>query len=140
MERGTMEGSGDDDSSSDGSESDWAELFDSAKASSTRSDDDMPDIDARNSLPTTVRDQLSWQMQMTPFSESDKPIAQALIDAINDEGYLTCSLEDVQQAPSNSGMQVETDEVEAVLHQIQNYDPIGVGARDLAECLHLQMK
>ena len=58
----------------------------------------MPDIDARNSLPTTLRDHLSWQMQMTPFSEIDKPIAQALIDAINDEGYLTCSLDDVQQA------------------------------------------
>jgi RNA polymerase sigma-54 factor len=142
MERGTMEESGDGDSSSDGSESDWAELFDSSKASSSsaRSDDDMPDIDARNSLPTTLRDHLSWQMQMTPFSDADKPIAQALIDAINDEGYLTCSLEDVQQALAKGGMQAETDEIEAVLHQIQNYDPAGVGARDLAECLHLQMK
>lgn len=142
MERGTMEESGDGDSTGDGSESDWAELFDSSKASSSsaRSDDDMPDIDTRNSLPTTLRDHLSWQMQMTPFSEADKPIAQALIDAINDEGYLTCSPDDVQQALAKIGAQVETDEIEAVLHQIQNYDPIGVGARDLAECLRLQMK
>ncbi|HKQ29941.1 MAG TPA: RNA polymerase factor sigma-54 [Burkholderiales bacterium] len=143
MERGTIEESSDGDSASDGSESDWAELFDSSKissSSSTRSDDDMPDIDARNSLPTTLRDHLSWQMQMTPFSEADKPIAQALIDAINDEGYLTCSLEDVQQALAKIGSEVEVDEIEAVLHQIQNYDPVGVGARDLAECLRLQMK
>lgn len=143
MERGTLEESGDSDNSE--SDSDWAELFDSSKTSSssssnTRSDDDMPDIDARNSLPTTLRDHLSWQMQMTPFSETDKPIAQALIDGVNDEGYLSCSLDDVQQALAKGGMTVEIDEIEAVLHQIQNFDPVGIAARDLAECLHLQMK
>jgi len=142
MERGTIDESSDTDSGPDGTESDWAELFDSSKtsSSSTRSDEDMPDIDARNSLPTTLRDHLSWQMHMTPFSETDKPVAQALIDAINDEGYLSCSIEDVQQALTKGGVNVEIDEIEAVLHQIQNYDPAGVGARDLAECLLLQMK
>ncbi len=132
MERGTLDDAGGD--------SDWAELFDSPKASSTRSDDDLPDIDARNSRPQTLRDHLLWQVQMTPFSEDDKPIAQALIDATNEEGYLSCSLEDVQQALAKSSASAELDEIEAVLHQIQNYDPAGVGARDLAECLRLQLK
>ncbi len=132
MERGTIE-----DSSGDG---DWAEVFDSPKASTTRSDDDAPDIDGRNSPQQTLRDHLLWQMHMTPFSVDDKPIAQALIDAINEEGYLSCSIEDVQQALLKTDMRAEADEIEAVLHQIQNYDPVGVGARDLGECLRLQLK
>jgi RNA polymerase sigma-54 factor len=77
---------------------------------------------------------------MTPFSEADKPIAQAIIDALNEDGYLSCSLDEVQQALAKSGAQTEVDEIEAVLHQIQNFDPPGVAARDLAECLQLQMK
>jgi len=140
MERGTIEEAGDGNSDADTGDSDWAETFDSPKATSTRSDEDLPDIDARNSLPQTLRDYLQWQVQMTPFSEADKPIAQALIDAINDEGYLTCTLEDVQQALAQIGAEAEIDEIEAVLHQMQNYDPPGVAARDLAECLQLQMK
>lgn len=132
MERGTL-----DDASGD---SDWAELFDSPKATGTRSDDDLPDIDARNSPPQTLRDHLLWQMQMTPFSEDDKPIALALVDAINEDGYLSCSLDEVQQALGKTGASAELDEIEAVLHQIQNYDPAGVGARDLAECLQMQLK
>ena len=78
-------------------------------------------------------------MQMSIFSENDTPIALALIDAINDDGYLSTSLEDIQQSLS---AELETDvaEIEAVLHQIQNFDPIGVGARNLSECLLLQLR
>lgn len=133
MERGTIE-----DASGDG---DWAEVFDSPKAASTRSDDeDLPDIDARNSPLTTLRDHLLWQMHMTPFSADDKPIALAIIDAIDEDGYLSCTLEDVQQALAKTHVATELDEIKAVLHQIQNYDPVGVGARDLGECLRMQLK
>ncbi len=139
MERGTLE-DGTDGAGESAGDSDWAELFNSPKASGSRSDEELPDIDARNSLPQTLREHLLWQMHMTPFSPDDKPIALALIDAVNEEGYLSCSLDDVQQALAKSGARAELDEIEAVLHQIQNYDPLGVGARDLAECLRLQLK
>jgi RNA polymerase sigma-54 factor len=127
---------------SDDNESDWSDSFESMTAptgSRATSDDDFPDIDARNSPPQTLRDHLLWQMQMTPFSDTDKQIALALIDAISEDGYLSCKLEEIQQALSKN-VPVEIDEIEAVLHQIQNYDPLGVGSRDLAECLRLQMK
>lgn len=120
----------------------YTEYFDSLKAPSTRGaddDDGYPDIDARNSPPQTLRDHLLWQMHATPFSNTDKRIAEVLIDAINEDGYLTCTLEEVQQALAKE-LAVEVDEIEAVLHQIQNFDPPGVGARDLGECLRLQMK
>ena len=122
------------------SASDWDENFDTPIASGARSGgDDMPDLEARNSLPVTLRDHLSWQMQMTPFSEEDRRIAEALIDAINEDGYLTAGLDEIQQS---LGGDADTGpaEIEAVLHQIQNFDPLGVGARDLAECLRLQLR
>jgi RNA polymerase sigma-54 factor len=123
-------------------DNDWTENFESMTAptgSRSGSDDDYPDIDARNSPPQTLRDHLLWQMQMTPFSDDDRQIAMALIDAINEDGYLSCKLEEIQQALSRN-QSIEIDEIEAVLHQIQNFDPIGVGARDVGECLQLQMK
>lgn len=129
------------------SESEWDESPDFSSSGTVRGDGDgRPDIDARNSRPQTLRDHLIWQMQMTPFSDTDRLIAQALIDAINEDGYLTCKVEEMQQilAKNSEGapapLRVELDEVEAVLHQIHNFDPIGVGARDLAECLRLQLK
>ncbi len=128
--------------SESGDDADWGDSFESMTAptgSRSTSDDDFPDIDARNSPPQTLRDHLLWQMQMTPFSDTDKQIALALIDAISEDGYLSCKLEEVQQALGKN-LPIEIDEVEAVLHQIQNFDPLGVGARDLAECLRLQMK
>lgn len=124
------------------SETDWDETFEPMTAptsSRTGSDEDFPDIDARNSPPQTLRDHLLWQMQMTPFTDTDKQIALALIDAINEDGYLSCKLEEIQLALGKNHA-IEMDEIEAVLHQIHNYDPLGVGARDLAECLQLQMK
>jgi len=120
----------------------WEESYETLTAASTRNDtegDGLPDIDARNSAPTTLREHLLWQMHMTPFSPTDRRIAEAVIDAINEDGYLTCSLEEIQQAMAKE-VEVETDEIQAVLHQIQNFDPIGVAARDLSECLQLQLR
>lgn len=123
-------------------DSDWADTFDLTAAdltTSTRnSDQDLPDLDARNSRPITLRDHLLWQMQMTLFSESDRTIALTLIDAINDDGYLECSIEEIRQALGDE--EITAEEIEAVLHQIQNFEPLGVGARDLGECLRLQLR
>ncbi len=124
-----------------GADGDW-ESFDLPIAGNARaaSDDDGLDLDGRNSLPTTLRDHLLWQMHMTPFSADDRRIAEALIDAVNEDGYLTLSLDDVRQILAKDGLDAGTDELQAVLHQIQNFDPLGVGARSLAECLQLQLK
>lgn len=122
----------------------WEDGYD-LHAPGARADDDRRDLDARNTRPQTLREHLLWQMHMTTFSDTDRRIAEALIDAINEEGYLTSKLEEVRLilARSSDGapaLGVDADEIEAVLHQIQNFDPIGVGARDLAECLRLQLK
>ena len=134
----------DDDSLRDepiGTNDDWEDNSESLSASATRNEggDGLPDIDARNSAPTTLREHLLWQMQMAIFSPTDRRIAEAVIDAISEDGYLTCTLEEIQQSLPAS-LSVDIDEIQAVVHQIQNFDPAGVAARDLSECLLLQMR
>ncbi|TLU66681.1 RNA polymerase factor sigma-54 [Thalassotalea litorea] len=85
----------------------------------------------------SIQDHLLWQMELTPFSETDQSIAIAIIDAIDDKGYLTISSEDVLESLGSD--EVELDEVEAVLKRINMFDPIGVGARSIAECLLIQL-
>ncbi|QOL26897.1 RNA polymerase factor sigma-54 [Thalassotalea sp. LPB0316] len=85
----------------------------------------------------SIQDHLRWQMELTPFTETDKAIATAIIDAIDDAGYLTVSTEDILESLGDD--EVELDEVEAVLKRINMFDPVGVGARSIAECLLIQL-
>ncbi|RLV60270.1 RNA polymerase factor sigma-54 [Parashewanella curva] len=80
---------------------------------------------------------LEWQKNLTPFSSTDYAIATAIIEAIDERGYLTQSLDDILEAMGDP--EIEMDEVEAVLKRVQHFDPIGVAARDVPECLYLQL-
>ncbi len=86
----------------------------------------------------TLHDHLSWQLEMAHLPADAIAIGRALIDAINDDGYLTESVEAIAEAV---GRDVPTDaeRVEAVLAIIQQFDPTGVGARSVAECIALQL-
>jgi len=121
---------------------DLDELFD--VRSSTPGGDEDGDLspEARASRPETLRDHLEWQMHMTQFTARDSQIAGALIDAIDTDGYLSLELEDLRETLEGElGLPgVEVQEIEAVLHQIQNFDPPGVGARTPGECLWLQLR
>lgn len=94
-------------------------------------------VESLNANPPSLRDHLFWQMQLTPFSETDRLIASAIIDAINEDGFLTCSLEDI--VTTLQPRVVEIQEIEAVLHRVQQFDPVGVGSRNLEECLKIQI-
>lgn len=87
----------------------------------------------------TLQDYLLWQMNLTPFSDTDRQIALAIIEAIDDDGILKASLEDIQNCILKEEP-IELDEITAVLHRIQCFDPVGVAARDLQECLLIQLK
>ena len=78
------------------------------------------------------------QLNLITLSVADKAIAITLVDAINDDGYLTLNLEEIR-ATLSADLDTEPEEIAAVLHLIQTLEPAGVGARDLAECLSLQM-
>ena len=90
-----------------------------------------------------IQDHLLWQMRLTPFSDVDRAIAIAIIDSIDESGYLTVSLDDILQSVNTEDEMeelVELDEVECVLKRIQMFDPIGSGSRTPQECLLVQLK
>jgi len=98
-------------------------------------DDDMPVYQGETTQ--SLQDYLLWQLDLTPFSETDQTIATAIIDAVDNYGYLTVSVEEILDSVSND--EVELDEVEAVLKRVQQFDPLGVASRNLQECLLLQL-
>ena len=81
---------------------------------------------------------LLWQLQVTKLSDTDRAIALAVIDAVNDDGYLSETVEEIHAGLVDE-LEIELDEVVAMLHLVQHFDPIGVAARDLKECLMLQL-
>lgn len=121
----------------------WEDVFANGSASSglTRHDDDNA-LDSQNAAPETLNAHLAWQLNLTPFTATDREIATAILDGIDERGYLTSSLEDILLAvtPADNPDAIELDEVEAVLHRIQQFDPPGVAARDLSECLLIQLR
>lgn len=119
----------------------WEDIYDSydGTTSYSKNDDEQRDIfEQRSGGEQSLHDYLIWQMQLTPFGETDLAIATAIIDAIDEAGYLSQSLEEIHQSLEDE-FDIELGDVEAVLHRIQRFDPAGVGARDPAECLFLQL-
>ena len=88
----------------------------------------------------SLKEYLLWQLELARVSARDAAMGAAIIDSLNDDGYLTEPLEDIRQALADSDAAPEMDELEAVLHRVQAFDPVGVAARDLKECLLLQLR
>lgn len=84
-----------------------------------------------------IQDHLLWQMELTPFSDIDRSIAIAIIDSIDESGYLTVSSDEILDSLQNE--EIELDEVECVLKRVQMFDPIGSGSRTPQECLMVQL-
>ncbi len=102
----------------------------------SRSSDKKPDLSLQRPSETTLHQYLLGQMELAHFSEQERAIATALIDAISEEGYLLSSIADIQET---LGFSTQEADINAVLSQIQQFEPTGIGARDLAECLNLQL-
>ena len=122
----------------------WEDVFSSGSSSASGSggDDDDTPFEARNAAPETLAQHLAWQLNLTPFSDLDRAIGMTILDAIDERGYLTAELEEILEAVADpeDPYAVELDEVEAVLHRIQQFDPPGVAARNLRECLLIQLR
>ncbi len=124
-------------------DSNWEDVYEAptAAAPSLSAEDQQRLFENQSGGGESLQQHLIWQMELTPFSPTDQIIAEAIIDSIDDDGYLTSSLEEIRQGLVDEDEEgIDLDEVEAVLHQIQNFDPLGVAARDLRECLLLQLK
>ena len=119
----------------------WDDVYQSSgpAPSASRSESDDFDFESRRSSLETLNDHLMWQLNLSPMSERDMLIALAIIDAVEPSGMLSQSVEDIMEGLSGELEELEEDEVIAVLHRIQQFDPIGVAARDIKECLCLQL-
>ena len=124
-------------------DSNWEDTYDitTATAPNSQSSSDLNNdfLENQSIEGDTLSEHLIWQLHNSQFSDNDQIIAIAIIDAINDDGYLTESVEDIFDGLKDE-LDIEIDEVEAVLHRIQRFDPIGIAARDLRECLLLQLE
>ena len=98
------------------------------------------EFESQRSKASTLLDHLLWQLELTLFSERDHAIGMAIIDSINEDGYLSSTPEDIYEGLQTQFDDLDFDEVIAVLHRIQQFDPAGVAAIDLGDCLRLQLK
>ncbi|HFZ8996138.1 TPA: RNA polymerase factor sigma-54 [Citrobacter freundii] len=116
----------------------WDEIYTAGTPSGTSGDyidDELPVYQGETTQ--SLQDYLMWQVELTPFSDTDRAIATSIVDAVDDTGYLTVSLEEIQESMGDD--EIGLDEVEAVLKRVQRFDPVGVAAKDLRDCLLIQL-
>jgi len=117
----------------------WDDLLPAAAGPGPTSEDFSDhDFDTRNTASDTLRDQLLWQLGLTRLSDTDRLIALAIIDATDGNGRLLLSLEEIHESLAED-YDIDLDEVVAVLHRLQQFEPAGVCTRDLRECLLVQL-
>ena len=127
----------------DKGESNWdtmASYQDMSTSSTTASrkqasDDEHPNYENMVSKVGTLQEYLMAQVGELDFDETEKQIATVIIGNIDDRGYLTVSTQEISE---NEGFDLEA--IEDVLDTIQRFDPLGIGARDLKECLYIQVR
>ena len=125
-----------DDALPEGSENPWADAL--PAGSSDRSRDDDAETELSDPSGETLQEHLLWQLELSKLTRRELEIGRAIVDAINDDGYLTDPF-DAIAAVLEPEFEVSSDEIDNMLHIVQTFDPPGVGARSVAECLELQL-
>ena len=126
------------DSPSDGpsaSEGGPSAQLDWSKAGSGKQRSEDFDLESITSEEKSLRDHLDEQLQITGLIESDRLIASRLIEETDEAGYMRGDVAEIANA-----LGVEVEDVEAVLHTCQGFEPTGVMARNLQECMALQLR
>lgn len=127
-------------------DSDWEDTWQasasaaptSSVSSSSGPADDF-DFDSRNGTTDDLQDHLLWQLNLTPMSDNDHLIAVNILEGVDHDGYLKVELQDILES-LDPELEIEMDEVEAVLRRLQQFEPAGVCARNLQECLSMQLR
>jgi len=101
--------------------------------------DDDNDYTFQEAVAPTLREHLISQLKLMPLSERDQTLSMFLVDAVNEDGYLEQSLDELEELLPEE-LEIEMLELETALKHIQHLDPPGVGARNLSECLMLQLQ
>lgn len=131
----------------------WDDVYQSTPSGSglAAPESEDSDFESRRGSSESLQDHLLWQLNLTPMSELDRFIATAIIDAVEPSGLLSQTAEELfaglaeqlnDPSPESGASEdelLELDEVLAVLHRVQQFDPPGVASQDLSECLMIQL-
>jgi RNA polymerase sigma-54 factor len=118
----------------------WDDVYQSSSSGSSNFDGDENDFDSRRASTESLYDHLMWQLNLTPMSDVDRIIAMAIIDAVEPSGMLSITLEEIHEGLAGEFEELELDEVVAVQHRLQQFDPCGVCSQNLSECLLVQLQ
>lgn len=116
----------------------WSDLYPLQNRSNHFDDLDI-NYDNLYCTTTNLQDHMRWQLDLTPMSDVDHAIATTLIDALDDDGFLNVSLEDLQMSLTTDSEPIELAEIEAVRHRLQQFDPVSCFSCNLAETLLVQL-
>ncbi|HMT93561.1 RNA polymerase factor sigma-54 [uncultured Thiothrix sp.] len=117
----------------------WDDVYDTSIGSNHDGDsDNQAFLENQGSSSEDLQEHLLWQITLSQLSEIDKRIAVTIVQSLDEAGYLCESVEDILESLIDE-LPIELDDVEMVLKYIQHLDPLGVGARDLRECMLIQL-
>jgi len=116
----------------------WSDIPTGGGRGDVWAQDDGRQADMADPAQGSLREHLLWQLEMEHFTPQEVRIGQTIIDYINEDGYLTETLEDIHQTLCVDAP-VSLEEIETTLRKVQELDPVGVAARSLSECIRLQL-
>lgn len=123
----------------------WNEVFSDHTVSSSAHNDEYTSAENYTAGHTSLYQHLVWQLEITAMSELEHVIGSYLIDDINEEGFLTSQLEDILESIQDNESslpgvsELTLEDMQQALQMVQQFEPSGVGARDLQETLLLQL-
>ncbi|HXZ49146.1 MAG TPA: RNA polymerase factor sigma-54 [Usitatibacter sp.] len=111
-----------------------------SSAGGPRRDDEKDDFTQFAAAEPTLQDHLLQQISLTGLTERDKRLAALIVGHLDEDGYLKSELDELRESALAAIPDLEVEELSIALKHVQNLEPTGVGARDAAECLALQLK
>lgn len=116
----------------------WSQLY-ANQTKRTSFDDSDFNYENLHSTTTNLQDHLRWQLDLTPMSDIDRAIATSIIDAIDDDGFLSLSIAELHASLDSESHPIDLEEIEVVRHRLQHFDPVGCAVKNLAETLLIQL-
>lgn len=117
---------------------DWDDVPRTGPSEGPRHSDPALTVEHADRSDETLGDHLLWQLELENLDRRSTTIGQAIIDAVNDDGYLTDDLETIR-ATLAPDVVASLDEIETMLERVQAFDPAGIAARSVGECMLLQL-
>lgn len=116
----------------------WSQLYNNPNKRASFDDIDF-NYENLHCSTTNLQDHLRWQLDLTPMSDIDRAIATSIIDAIDDDGFLTVPLPELHASLDSDSHPLDLEEIEAVRHRLQHFDPVGCASMNLSETLLIQL-